>query len=168
MILTWRTGLTSAVFVSLIVFTGCKQQTNPAETDRAATSTTAIVTPATNLSGSTAAPAEPIMIVFPAQGAKVDHRLIVRGIVANPHTKVWVVVRPMRTSDYWIQPPVDVDKDGSWSTQVYIGQASIVNSGELFKVMAIGDPVNPLQEGERLRDWPPARWQSKIVEVVKR
>jgi hypothetical protein len=98
----------------------------------------------------------------------VEHRPSVRGKVTDPKASVWVVVRPMSTSDYWVQPRVDIDVDGSWSTQVYIGESPSANAGETFKIRAIANPRSPLHEGDRLRDWPEAQFQSRMIEVVKR
>jgi len=111
---------------------------------------------------------DPISIAEPTDGASVPHRAIVRGRTKDRKAIVWVVVRPMAGADYWVQPRVDVESDGAWSVQVYIGQDEDMNRGEHFKVMAVANPVNELHEGDILKQWPDAQWRSRMIEVVKK
>jgi len=112
---------------------------------------------------------DPIRITEPAGDSVVSHRTIIRGTVKVAQVKpvVWVVVRPMRGNAYWVQPRVDVDSDGKWSVEAYIGRDEQSNKGEHFKIMALANPHKELHEQDKLQDWPEAELQSKIVEVAK-
>lgn len=114
-----------------------------------------------------ASPKPNIAITQPASGAVVPHRVTVRGTVADPGAKVWVIVRPMLWSDYHVEPPVDVNSDGTWSVTIYIGEGEDMNSGEAFKIAAVANPKARLQEKQKLQGWPEAKWRSDIIEVYK-
>jgi hypothetical protein len=108
-----------------------------------------------------------LTISTPAENARVNHREIVRGKVLDPTAKVWVIVRPMATADFYVQPPVDVNNDGTWGVQVYIGESPGSNTNERFKILAIANPKQQLKGSEKLNTWPEAQWRSRLIEVVK-
>lgn len=159
--------------LAAVCLAGCKRARaskveSPADVQSsAATSNTSELVPATLTKPKLLAD-ERLSISWPPEGAQVVHREIVRGMVSDPKAKVWVVVRPMVGSDYWVQPHVDVEKDGTWSVQVYIGESESSNIGQHFKISAVANPKQRLTEGGKLRAWPAAQWQSPIIEVVKK
>src|SRR5437667_1385455 len=55
-----------------------------------------------------------VSIIEPKDRATVPERPYVEGKVSDPNAQVWVVVHPTEVSDYWVQPPLTVRKDGSW------------------------------------------------------
>src|SRR5438128_2749139 len=63
-----------------------------------------------------------IQITLPSDRAQVPVRAMIEGIVGDPNAKVWVIVHPMETSDYWVQPSTTVKEDGTWRVQVYFGR----------------------------------------------
>jgi len=56
----------------------------------------------------------------------------------------------MAVSDYWIQPPVTVRRDGSWRVQIHIGRPGSIDVGKAFEIRAVGNPDDELREGKIL------------------
>lgn len=108
-----------------------------------------------------------ISIHGPSDDAVVEHRTYVRGHVTDPGAEVWVVVHPMDTSGYWIQPPIAVKNDGSWRVKAHFGRAGRVDSGKDFEIRAFANPRNRLREGKS-GQWPTAAAQSNVVDVSRK
>ena len=72
----------------------------------------------------------PISITKPGNETKVDERPLVEGAVSNTTAVVKVVVHPMETGDYWVQPNVSVKTDGTWKVQIYIGRPGDIDVGK--------------------------------------
>ena len=53
-----------------------------------------------------------IGIVSPEDGAAVPDQAIVKGFASDTKSKVWVIVHPTETGAYWVQPAVELRKDG--------------------------------------------------------
>jgi hypothetical protein len=120
------------------------------------------------LAGSARAADAPTVIIHkPANGAEVDHRQEVSGKVSDPNADVWVVVHPMETSDFWIQPHVTVREDGSWKVIAYFGNADPAHKGKRFEVRAFANPSDKLTEGKS-NSWPVAEAKSNVLEVNRR
>jgi hypothetical protein len=88
--------------------------------------------------------------------------------VADPNAKVWIVVQPLATGEFWVQPAVTVGSDGAWAAQIYIGQPGSKDIGKYFEVMAFANPTLALREGLVLKTWPEAQWKSQVVRVTRR
>ena len=112
-------------------------------------------------------PTTDLEISEPVSGA-VNWRPVVEGRVTDSKANVWVIVHPVGLSSYWIQPPVTVQRNGTWRVPVYIGRAGDIDTGKEFEIMAIADPQESLSEGQVFSAWPKAKWRSDIVTVVRR
>ena len=120
------------------------------------------------LAGSARAADAPAVIIHkPVDGAKVDHRQEVSGKVSDPNADVWVVVHPMETSDFWIQPRITVREDGSWKVIAYFGNAGTAHKRKQFEVRAFANPSANLTEGKS-NQWPAAEAKSNVLEVTRR
>lgn len=108
-----------------------------------------------------------VEITAPATGASVPERPTIQGKVSNPDATVWVAVHPMGVSGYWIQPPVTVGSDGSWSVQIYVGRPGDLDAGSKFEVRAVAMPYAELHEGEVLPNWPKGSAVSNVIEVTR-
>ena len=115
-----------------------------------------------------AAQGENITIKSPSDGARVPERPIVEGLVMDKTAQVWVIVHPMETSDYWVQPKVTVRKEGLWRVQVYIGRPGNIDVGKHFEIMAVANPKQTLREGNVLGTWAEAQWQSEVIEIIRK
>jgi hypothetical protein len=104
----------------------------------------------------------------PPDGAGVPERPLVAGTTSDPSATLWVVVRPLGTSGYWVQPPVSVRQDGRWKTIVYIGRPGSVDIGKAFEIMAFANPAQALREGLKLTSWPSAEARSPLIEVIRK
>jgi hypothetical protein len=93
----------------------------------------------------------------------------VKGNVVDPNEKVWVVVHPTGTAEFWVQPPVTVTKGekggGVWSVQIYVGD-SATKSGTGFEIMAMAKLAKPVTVGKQA-EWPEAKWKSNVVMVTR-
>ena len=107
-----------------------------------------------------------VRIEKPRDGQTVEGLPDVEGKVSDPKAKVILVVRPVGTKEYWVQPPVDVNNDGKFSSSVHIGRTE-EDYGTRFQIRAVANPRRELREGQVLSAWPAAELSSEIVTVVK-
>jgi len=115
----------------------------------------------------TQGPSERVKITEPSEGAKVSGRQTVKGRVQKGYDDVWVIVHPIDTSSYWVQPSISAKKDGKWSITAYFGRSGNIDVGKSFEIMAILNPQKKLKEGEYFDKWPVAESRSDIVTVVR-
>jgi hypothetical protein len=108
-----------------------------------------------------------LRINVPAQDERVPERPYVEGTVPDPRTTVWVVVHPMETSNYWVQPAVSVKEDRTWKVKIYVGRPGSVDSGSRFEIRAVANPRGRLSEGQVLDAWPDAQSESQVVGVTR-
>jgi hypothetical protein len=114
------------------------------------------------------AQAPKVSIARPQNGDTVPERPYVAGKVSNPKAAVWVIIHPMEVSDYWVQPQLTVNPDGTWRVSIYVGRPGNVDAGKRYEIMAIANPKRPLKEGDVMRYWPDAESKSEVVEVVRK
>lgn len=110
--------------------------------------------------------AQSVTMTSPAAGTALRWRAEVGGRVSESNTTLWVVVHPLNVSEYWVQPSVLANDDGTWSTIAYIGRRGDADIGREYEVVVFADPSEPIQEG-LLDRWPRARWHSKPVRVTR-
>lgn len=108
-----------------------------------------------------------LRITFPEPGAAIPARVLVQGWTADVKAATWVVVHPMESSAYWVQPRLTVKEDGTWSVLAYLGRSGAVDRGKRFEIMAIARPQMPLQEADVLPDWPKADWRSNMITLIR-
>jgi hypothetical protein len=106
-----------------------------------------------------------VTIKSPSNGAGVDLRHEVSGRVSDPNADVWVVIHPIERSDFWVQPQVSVQDDGSWKVLAFFGTASSI--GKRFEVRAFANPIGNIARG-KTSNWPKAAARSKLIETVRR
>ncbi len=114
------------------------------------------------------AQAQNITIRYPSDGASVPELPIIEGSVSDNTAQVWVIVHPMETADYWVQPKTSVRRTGLWRVQVHIGRPGNIDVGKHFEIAAVANPAQSLREGLVLGTWPRAQWQSDVIEVKRR
>ncbi len=112
-------------------------------------------------------PSERVKIAEPAERAKVDRTQEVKGRVRNRYDNVWVIVHPIGTSSYWVQPSISVKKDGTWTVTAYFGRSGDIDVGKKFEIMAVLNPKRELKEAEIFDKWPAAESRSDIVTVLR-
>lgn len=110
---------------------------------------------------------ESIRIVSPKDGSTVEQRHLIRGEVSDRASRVWVIVHPMDTSSYWVQPEISVRRTGAWTVTAYFGRSGTVDAGKSFEVLAVVDPEVDLREGQFFDKWPDAGLASSAI-VVRR
>ena len=112
-----------------------------------------------------------LRILTPLDNAQVPIRPLVEGSITNPKStdEVWVVVHPIETSDFWIQPKVTIREKGRWSVAIYIGRPGSIDVGKSFEIMAVANPKTSeqLKEGQVLRDWLPAEAKSEVIKLTR-
>lgn len=113
------------------------------------------------------APTASVQLDSPLQDAVVDQRQELAGKVTPPNTTVVVVIRPMETSDYWVQPSVTIANDGKWSVLVYFGEPGAAHRGKKFEVRAFAAPKSKLKEG-KTSGWPAAAAQSEVLRYTRK
>lgn len=109
-----------------------------------------------------------VSITSPLDNAEVGRPAKTEGIVSYPNSEVYVIVHPVGVPEFWVQPKASVQKDGKWSTTVYLGQKKIRNPDKQYELMAIADPFDSLKAGDMLRKWPNSKWRSQVIRVKRR
>jgi hypothetical protein len=110
-----------------------------------------------------------IKIINPKDGNAVPRMFIVKGVSLIPDIKIWVIIHPVSARGYWVQPSnIKFKEDGAWESQAYIGEKGLVNIGAQYEIIAVGNPVINLVEGDVLKAWPKAGYQSQIVKVTRK
>jgi len=99
-------------------------------------------------------------------GETVPARMMIEGYISVSGPTVWVIVHPMETSEYWVQPAVTI-QGNRLSAMVYIGRPGEVDMGKRFEIMAVADPQQNLREGFILDAWPKGLARSEIIMVVR-
>ena len=120
-----------------------------------------------HLNAPTAAIPVIVTIDEPKDGNAVSWRPVVSGSVSMPNARVWLVVHPLQTAQYWVQPRVTVMQDGSWRTQAYIGEEH-ENVGQRFELMAVVEQSGNLRDGLVLQSWPTGEARSDVLLVTRR
>ncbi len=108
-----------------------------------------------------------VEITSPPNGAKVRERPLVAGRVVEPSARISLVVHPVETEDYWVQPKVDMLTPTTWQVRIHIGRSGAVDLGKEFEIRAIGNPKSELKEGDIIDSWPEGEWQSPVVNVIR-
>ena len=111
---------------------------------------------------------EDIGITSPTNRSTVSNRETV--LVRSPGdvVKIWVVIHPVETGDYWVQPEVMKTEAKAWKVEAYFGRVGTIDADKKFEIMAIGDPRINLKKGDVFKSWPKGRWQSQVIGVVRR
>ena len=107
-----------------------------------------------------------VTITQPQPNATVEQRDTVSGSVSDRQAKVWVVIHPIDTGEFWVQPPPRLNADGTWSVLAYFGREGPIDSGNQYEIRTFVNPSESLESGER-RNWPPAAAQSQGITVTR-
>ena len=76
-----------------------------------------------------------VQITEPKNGADVGSRPLVKGTSSNG-AEVYLLVRPLNGSTWWVQDRPAVDRSGEWQVAAYLGTDS-VGRGESFEIIAV-------------------------------
>jgi hypothetical protein len=109
-----------------------------------------------------------ITIISPTDQAAIAHQPIIEGKVSDPSAEVWVIVHPLETTDYWVQPPITPDDKGNWRGKIYVGRSPTLDVGKRFELMAVAYSKRQLREGEILKGWPEAQGKSPTKTVTRK
>jgi len=107
-----------------------------------------------------------VLITAPLDKSEVDCRTSIQGTASDTKWEVWIIIHPMETGDYWVQPSITVQPDGTWEVIAYIGEPAHI--GKKFEIMAVVNPQAKLHEGDKLKGWPQAQQKSKVIKVVRK
>ena len=110
---------------------------------------------------------EDIKITSPENGALIKYRQTIRGEVSDQTSQVWLVVHPLGTSSYWVQPKISIKRSGEWTVTGYFGRAGETDKGRAFELLAIVDPKEDLNDGQIFNTWPEARFVSNSIIVTR-
>jgi hypothetical protein len=107
-----------------------------------------------------------VQVSYPVANQEVDMTITAEG-KSSPAAKIWIIVHPTATEDYYVQPPAAVAPDGYWSGKVYFGRPNL-DKGARFEMQAVANPVEPLKEGLVLRGFPAAAGRSTVIRGLVR
>jgi len=107
-----------------------------------------------------------IKIDSPAKGAEVGRKETVQGTVSDPTAKVFVLIRSVEDSIWWVQRvPHPPNRDGHWETLCYFGKAD-EGPGENFLIIAL--VARGLKEGQQFDELPLYVARSETIKVRRR
>ncbi|MGF1600828.1 MAG: hypothetical protein ACFCU8_02210 [Thermosynechococcaceae cyanobacterium] len=109
-----------------------------------------------------------VQINEPNTGTKVGLELPVKGTSPAPGEKVWLIVHPTHTADYWVQPPAASGGEGEWETVIFIGREGTEDVGQSYDIKAVVNPKSPLKEGDVLKDWSEGEFTSTVTQVERK
>jgi len=112
-----------------------------------------------------------IVVNTPKSGMQVCPVNEISGRISGPamaasNAELWIVVHPKLVGDCWVQDPVSVAPDGSWSGYAHFGER-ISDHDDLpyeFKVMVL--TAKPTVG--KITCWPTTTWVSPVVTVTRR
>ena len=108
-----------------------------------------------------------ISITAPEDGATVGLKTRVSGAISGTDAReVWVIVRAVGVSTYWVRNRAPVGKGGTWTCEVQVGAAE-TSPGNSFEILAVAGPTEPLTIGDRLPGWPASALASEITSVIR-
>ncbi len=91
-----------------------------------------------------------INIISPTQGSHVCQRTTISGNISNPELQVFILIHPMATNKFWVQPIPNMRSDGRWEAYCYFGEPD-QGVGEPFEIIAIASRNrNLFEEGRTL------------------
>jgi hypothetical protein len=110
-----------------------------------------------------------LQITSPKQEAEVSTYEDIAGTITdtNSTVKVWIVVHPIETHDYWVSCQASVS-NGKWEGKDAQFGETDQHSGKRFEIIAVADPKKALRKGQKLGECPEARLTSTPVRVTKK
>ncbi len=150
-------GLIAIVaIVAAVIFAGCVEEETPVPTP-SPTATTVV----------------PSITITSKSGDEVSWREFVEGTsegVYGSDLNIYVLVYPTDAGGpWWVQPDVDVLRDGSWETNCYFGRDPKLHpedKGAHFRICAIMT-TEKLREGQQLQKLPDYVVKSETVKVTR-
>lgn len=109
--------------------------------------------------------ADGLLIYHPYDGQVVPRLSFIDGRVSGADT-VWVVVRAVEGTKYWVQPPIKVSNN-KWKGRLYVGSVDKGDIGVRVQIQAFVYPSEHLKVGDVLSDWPKAQLGSEVVEATR-
>lgn len=89
-----------------------------------------------------------LSITEPTEGSRVCMQNMVRGTVSNPNLQVFVLIHPMATDRFWVQPLPE--RGSNWHTYCFFGEPNR-GVGEPFEIIAVASANRSLfQRGDTL------------------
>ncbi|MCW7071560.1 MAG: hypothetical protein OCU12_04420 [Methanophagales archaeon] len=154
-------GLIALVaIVAAVIFAGCVEEETPVPTP-SPTATTVVPS------------VVPSITITSKSGDEVSWREFVEGTsegVYGSDLNIYVLVYPTDAGGpWWVQPDVDVLRDGSWETNCYFGRDPKLHpedKGAHFRICAIMT-TEKLREGQQLQKLPDYVVKSETVKVTR-
>lgn len=108
-----------------------------------------------------------IAITEPRNNSRVDIYDRISGTVSDKNAEVWIVLHPTQTPDCWVQTPVLVNSNGTWTASVQFGEQGPSQIGKPYEIRAFANPRSRLSPG-RTTCWPKAVANSDALYVNRR
>jgi len=111
-----------------------------------------------------------LKISEPNNGQEVSVREWVRGKLSDTSYEVYILIHPMATVSWWVQPLPSINSDGTWEAYCFFGEET-VGIGESFEIIAIATKEKGvLRSGQQLPidKIPTDAIRSPIVRVIRR
>jgi hypothetical protein len=110
---------------------------------------------------------KPLVIFQPSNGDIVPLRPIIDGQVRDSNSEVWLIVRPVGSTNYWVQPKAEVKSTGKWTAQIYIGREGTEDIGNSYEIRAVANPEISFKRGDILKSWPSAKYKSDVIKLTR-
>lgn len=166
------TNTIGAILGFLIMLISSCQKLSASDVERNIQSNIKTVTEtSTETHGNSAATQQQVSIVRPAEGSRVCMRTSVSGSVSDPSLQVYVLIHPMATNRFWVQPIPNMNPDGTWEAYCYFGESDR-GIGEPFEIIVVASRNrNLFREGDTLpsplQDNTQILLKSKLIRVTR-
>ncbi|MBN1569128.1 MAG: toll/interleukin-1 receptor domain-containing protein [Acidobacteria bacterium] len=109
-----------------------------------------------------------LSISEPINGSVVGPECIVRGKAPRGVRDIWIVVNPVGSDEFWVQPKVEIVRGNTWEGRAYIGDSRSEGLKKAYRLRALCNAEEILLEGDVRGSWPAASKYSQIVQVTRR
>lgn len=159
-----------AILSFLIILISSCQKPSASDVERNIQSNTSTQS-TTETRGNGTAAQQQVSIVSPAEGSRVCVRTAVSGSVSDSSLQVYVLIHPMATNRFWVQPIPNMNPDGRWESYCYFGESNR-GIGEPFEIIAVTSRNrNLFREGDTLpsplQDNAEILLKSKLIRVTR-
>lgn len=106
-----------------------------------------------------------LVLKQPVSNQVLPQKIIAEGQVDHADF-VWVVIHDLTNGGYYVQSPGKVEANGRWRAPIHVGAIN-THSRAKFQIRVFVSPVEVLQEGAILSNWPKAQFSTEAINVFR-
>lgn len=107
---------------------------------------------------------EHLSITGPAWNKTQQEVSSLQGRVDSSCAEVWLIVHPVGTLDFYVQPKATVRSNGTWLGKIELREIG-GSDRKVFEVLALANLSEALEPDQKLSGWPEASAHSDVVVI---